>query len=1619
MPEIALKIPARLTILGIVLLTLAAAGTVLVVPLSGSDGTPTSPNDPVGSLTLTAKTHDSISVEWPPVQTATGYQVRYWETHNKHQTKTHVEVSENRYTATGLKQNTEYTIRVLFIQNGSAVRQDKASPPLLVATDASPPPQDAPPTPTPTAIPPPSPTPTVTAGDLGPADLDGPGLGEGPERPYSLTDLLDDEGKFQWHDGDRAIRATLLKSPSASEQAILDALSGVAATAYVPPSGNDTNSASNPPQAVNWFVSDTGQKMLLVGGVIVEFNASENSHSIAATWQRNGIKAGRVSAVAELPNLYLVKTVSDAETLHLLKALSSEPGVASVSPNWYVPHATHDSDRQAMNRLAKTRCTKYTKWLSDAYSSCLWHLDASTDYRFPRGSLLVDPVADINISDVWKTTMGAGVTVRVSDDGWEATHEDLVGNADTNRSLNLDGKNGEGASWHGTAVAGVIAARDNKVGGRGVAPRATMVNVDYLDSQSLLNNIKALSHREGSVAVSNHSYGPEIGNGLSHFFNGQRRAIESGLLRGFGGKGTSYVFSGGNYGARGDYPGAGWTAREEEHNHRGVITVCAVDFSGKRTPYSNSGPNLWVCAPSSGGYSNIPAILAPIGKNLYTDRFGGTSAAAPMVSGVVALMRSVNPNLTWRDVKVILANTAQKIDVGTTAHPNLQWITGALKYGEASERYSYHYDYGFGLVDAKAAVTAAQGWTLLPAMKTSTAESSLGLGINLPAAGTGTTLSLNLASDIDFIEHVAVTFRATATDIRKFRISVISPQGTETLLLPQFTGCKANTCGLYGSFNLGTVRHLGESASGAWKLKVHNHSDPASPVLGQLLSWSVVVHGHKSATTPTNTATQTPANASTQTPTVSVTAHPLKINEGQSTTLTFRATPAPTKPLTVNTFIEGSNGLGVPHRSSVTIPTSGALSLVIPTRNDTHQLGDGRITAFLKEGAGYAVGEPRVATATVTDDDEPLPVVTISAKGSVTEGEDATFTLVADDPKPKETLAVSINVYQRHGNAVAAEDLGERVISVPPSGSADFTVSTTDDRVDEPEVHVEATIVGSPDRYHTTAQVTAIVTVLDNDEESTTGITFYDSETLNVDEPFTADALTEAVTKLTAVEVTQTSAKLVWPEIADADTYILAWYASDDSSKYQEHTTTQTSHALTGLERDTGYSAILYAMSNHEFVGSAQTVGFTTQAALPPTLGDIFVVSLNDARTRTASQQPGGTTSVVYVIDDSGSMDRGWQDVRGALEQVRDLSGVSNTKVALVAFGSKATGSTTETLFPLTAHSSAPWDTPLTGSTLTPITSFGGYRGHQAYMDFEAAIRAAISLLSADTATTKKLVFVTDSRTYKHSATLAGDLGKASIVVDTIFFDPDVHWANAAMDALRKTAAGTGGAFTQVIKPSGGADNSPAVPPRALSAILKEKAAANTSTLYLLDNSTSVHPGDRIHDRAMESAMRAVQTKARGIPTSRVGTARFLGANGITGKITYYRVINGSLHRVSGGAGEVFGPYHMTAGFTAGGSFQVPHFLLRNWTGSTDIDNALASAYGHISEETSATRRVVLVTDGITHTRPTAATLRKYTDANVCIDVVAIGDHADRVYLKSLADTTGLCGDFNVAAKPD
>jgi len=169
------------------------------------------------------------------------------------------------------------------------------------------------------------------------------------------------------------------------------------------------------------------------------------------------------------------------------------------------------------------------------------------------------------------------------------------------------------------------------------------------------------------------------------------KAMVNGVQRGRGGKGSVFVFAAGNGGGLDDQCNFdGYT------NSIFSLTIGAVDRKGLHPYYSEMCAAMLVVAPSSGSGDHIHTT--DVGKRACTSTHGGTSAAAPLAGGVVALALQVNPDLTWRDVQHVLINSA--VHFNPTDPDWEKTASGRL----------FSYKYGYGRLDAGKVVDLARRW---------------------------------------------------------------------------------------------------------------------------------------------------------------------------------------------------------------------------------------------------------------------------------------------------------------------------------------------------------------------------------------------------------------------------------------------------------------------------------------------------------------------------------------------------------------------------------------------------------------------------------------------------------------------------------------------------------------------------------------------------------------------------------------------------------------------------------------------------------------------------------------------------------------------------------------------
>lgn len=322
----------------------------------------------------------------------------------------------------------------------------------------------------------------------------------------------------------------------------------------------------------------------------------------------------------------------------------------------------------------------------------------------------------INLPQAWDITTGMSdpdVVVAVIDTGIRDDHPDFTGQFVPGAGYDLisdpaiaddgdgidpdphdpgDGSGSRPSSWHGTHVAGTVAARTND-GDRtvaGVAWNAKLMNLRALgvgggttyDVNQAIYYAAGLENDSPTTAdtpadVINMSLGGSTPT------DSQREAVRAARA-----EGAIIVAAAGN---------AGTSELQYPASYDGVISVSAVDINRDFAPYSSFGTEIDVAAPGGdtgadvNGDGNPDGILSTLwdegGDRPTYGFYQGTSMAAPHVAGVIALMKAVNPALTPDDIDRLLQDGRLTDDLGDTGRDN---------------------EFGHGLINAYRAVDTAR-----------------------------------------------------------------------------------------------------------------------------------------------------------------------------------------------------------------------------------------------------------------------------------------------------------------------------------------------------------------------------------------------------------------------------------------------------------------------------------------------------------------------------------------------------------------------------------------------------------------------------------------------------------------------------------------------------------------------------------------------------------------------------------------------------------------------------------------------------------------------------------------------------------------------------------------------
>lgn len=447
---------------------------------------------------------------------------------------------------------------------------------------------------------------------------------------------------------------------------------------------------------------------------------------------------------------------------------------------------------------------------------------------------LFESTAGMNVPGAWNTTTGTGVTVAVIDTGYVA-HTDLAANivggydfiADTAVAVDGNGRDSNPAdpgdwynanecgsgipasnsSWHGTHVAGTIAAAtNNSKGVAGIAYGAKISPVRVLGKcggydSDIIDAITWASGGTVSGVPANSNVAKVINMSLGG--DGACSSATQSAINAAVNRGTTVVVAAGNESDN--------VANHNPGNCNNVISVAATNRSGAKASYSNFGSLVDISAPggqtSTGTANGILSTLNSGTRTASSESYAyyqGTSMATPHIAGLVALMKSANTSLTPAQIETAVKNNARA-------------LPGACSGG-----------CGAGLADAAKTVAAVSG----SGGSTGGTTFSSTTAVSIPDNGSAVESSIAVSgrsgsapSALQVGVDITHTYRGDLV------VDLVAPDGTAYRLKAASSSDSAdNVSTTY------TVNASSETANGTWKLRVQ---DTAAQDTGRINGWKL------------------------------------------------------------------------------------------------------------------------------------------------------------------------------------------------------------------------------------------------------------------------------------------------------------------------------------------------------------------------------------------------------------------------------------------------------------------------------------------------------------------------------------------------------------------------------------------------------------------------------------------------------------------------------------------------------------------------------------------------------------------------------------------------------------
>ncbi len=596
--------------------------------------------------------------------------------------------------------------------------------------------------------------------------------------------------------------------------------------------------------------SNPGSLVYLTNQLTVQFGTQVTAAAIAQITSQYGLR--QVKAIAAIPNTFVFETTATANEnpIKIANRLMARPEVLTAEPNVVIQTQNHYHPKDVL----------YAKQ---------WHLNHTGGDQLVSGS-------HVFAEKAWDITRGnRSVVVAIMDDSVDISHPDFQGMGKVVAPRDFKDNDflplpGEPDDNHGTACAGVAVAEENGMGVVGAAPGCALMPIrttGFLDDESI-EQLFDWAVQKGAAVISC-SWGPS-----AVYFPlslRQRAALTQAATQGRNGKGCVILFAAGNANrpTSGTINERGWPNDALSGAiqwlggfvvHPDVITVSACTSLGKKSAYSNWGPDVSVCAPSNNAPPGIglpetgfiatpPAVTVPTpglgivttdrrGKDGYdpsdfTMDFGGTSSATPLAAGVAALVLSANPDLTAAEVRQILQQTADKI-VDPAPDPQFGFRKGTYEANGHSDWF------GYGKINAfKAVQMANQRQMAAAAAPSRQLQYPSTANLPIPDYNPQGAISAVQVGEGGTIRDIKVSVAIAHSFLGDIEISLTAPNGQVLLLQGRSLGRRTS---LQTTYTLQTTpilrRLLGQPAQGRWLLNV---ADYALGDTGTLKTWQLTL----------------------------------------------------------------------------------------------------------------------------------------------------------------------------------------------------------------------------------------------------------------------------------------------------------------------------------------------------------------------------------------------------------------------------------------------------------------------------------------------------------------------------------------------------------------------------------------------------------------------------------------------------------------------------------------------------------------------------------------------------------------------------------------------------------